>query len=226
MEAFTTLTGSVAPLLRDNIDTDAIIPAGIFKLIGADMSRIGEGLFMDWRQSLDGNERPDFVLNDAHFRSANILLSGKNFGCGSSREHAVWALLGGGFRCVVAESFADIFYANCFRKGLLPIIPQADDYARLLDATLNAPDGLTASVDLAAGIFTWGQVGSLAESSPEGGFSFAVEADQKEVLLQGLDEVGASLQYDPDVAAFQAKDRRARPWVYDVNFHQIPETKI
>ena len=177
---------------------------------------------MDWRQSPDGQERPDFVLNSARFKSANILLSGKNFGCGSSREHAVWALLGAGIRCVVAESFADIFYANCFRKGLLPIIPEAADYARLLDAALSAPDGLTASVDLAAGIFTWEQ----AESSPENAFSFAVDADQKEVLLQGLDEVGASLQYEQDVAAFQAKDRRSRPWVYDVNFHQIPETKI
>ncbi len=219
MEAFINLTGTVAPLVRDNIDTDAIIPAGIFKLIGADMSRIGEGLFLDWRKSPDGQERPDFVLNDARFRSANILISGKNFGCGSSREHAVWALLGAGIRCVVAESFADIFYANCFRKGLLPIVPRADDYAQLLDAALNDSDGLTASVDLAAEIFTWGQAGS----SPEGEFSFAVDAVRKEVLLQGLDEVGASLQYEQDVAAFQAKDRRARPWVYDVNFHQIPE---
>jgi|TARA_B100001971_G_scaffold53535_1_gene48680 3-isopropylmalate/(R)-2-methylmalate dehydratase small subunit len=222
MEAFTTLTGIVAPLPRDNIDTDAIIPAGIFKLIGADMSRIGEGLFLDWRQSPDGDERPDFVLNDARFRSASILLSGRNFGCGSSREHAVWALLSAGIRCVVAESFADIFFANCFRKGLLSIVPQSDDYTRLLDAVLNAPDGLTASVDLAAGIFSWQQTGS----SPVGEFSFTVDANQKEALLQGLDEVGTSLQYEQDIAAFQAKDRLARPWVYDVSFHQIPEIKI
>ncbi len=221
MEVFTTLTGIVAPLPRDNIDTDTIILAGIFKLIGADMARIGEGPFLDWRKSPDGRPRPDFVLNEARFRTANILLGGRNFGCGSSREHAVWALLGAGIRCVVAESFGDIFYANCFRKGLLPIAPKADDYARLLDAATNAPDGLTATVDLAAGVFTWGQ----KESSPENSFSFEVDADQREVLLRGLDEIATSLQYEHDIVAFQTNDRRARPWVYEVNFHRDLEAE-
>lgn len=215
MEAFTTLTGIVAPLPRDNIDTDAIIPAGIFKLIGTDMSRIGEGLFLDWRKTPDGRERPEFVFNKTRFASANILLGGRNFGCGSSREHAVWALLAGGIRCVIAESFADIFYANCFRKGLLPIVPQPNDYSRLMDAAMNTPDGLKATIDLAAGICTWVGQGN--------GFSFEVDADRKNVLLKGLDEIAASLQFEPDIAAFQAKDRKARPWVYKVNFHHIPE---
>ena len=221
MQAFTTLTGTVAPLPRDNVDTDAIIPAGIFKLIGTDMSRIGEGLFLDWRKSPDGHERTDFVLNDARFRGASILLGGRNFGCGSSREHAVWALLGAGFRCVVAESFADIFYANCFRKGLLPIIPQADDHARLLDAALNAPEGLSATVDLAAGTFIW----QRTEASPQGSFSFEMDANHRDALLRGLDEIAVSLQYERDIATFQTRDREERPWVYAVEFHRIPEAE-
>ncbi len=197
MEAFTNLTGIVAPLPRDNINTDAIIPAGIFKLIGADMSRIGEGLFLDWRQSPDGDERPDFVLNDARFRFANILLSGRNFGCGSSREHAVWALLGAGIRCVVAESFADIFYNNCFKNGLLPITLNSD----IVDILFEFQGEIEINLK------------KQSVKADNKTYHFDVDSERKRRLINGLDDIDLTLQYEDQIRSFEVQYLNKYPWL-------------
>jgi 3-isopropylmalate/(R)-2-methylmalate dehydratase small subunit len=194
MNRFSTITSIAAPLIRDNIDTDTIIPSREMKSTGK--SGLADGLFAPWRYAdVDADARkanPDFALNDPQYAGAQILLSGANFGCGSSREHAVWALAEYGIRCVIAESFAPIFYNNCIRNGVLPVVLGRDAIASLCGATV--------TVDLA--------------SQSVGGHGFAIEAEAKTMLLEGRDAVDLTLKHKAAISAWQAKDRATRPWVY------------
>ena len=196
MTPFTTLTGVAAPLLRDNIDTELILR--IERLTGTTRESMGAVAFETWRIRPDGSENPDFVLNQPRFRNAPILLAGANFGCGSSREGAVWAIMGLGVRCVLAESFGDIFYNNCFQNGLLP--------ACLPRLALEGLAGHVVTVDLA----------SQTVTGPDGAVSFAIEPMRKAALLGGLDEIGLTLQHADAIAAYQAADRVARPWAWQL----------
>jgi 3-isopropylmalate/(R)-2-methylmalate dehydratase small subunit len=192
MTPFTTLTSIVAPLLRDNVDTDTIIPSREMKSTGK--TGLADGLFAPWRY-LDADARtpdPAFVLNQPEYAGAQILASGVNFGCGSSREHAVWALAEYGIRCVVAESFAPIFYNNCVRNGVLPVV--------LDKAAIASLGGQTVTVDLA--------------QQRVGAHSFAIEAEAKMMLLEGLDAIDLTLKHKAAIAAWQSADRQERPWVY------------
>ena len=196
MTPFTTLTGVAAPLLRDDIDTDVILR--IERLTGTTRESMGAVAFETWRIRPDGSENPDFVLNQPRFRNAPILLAGANFGCGSSREGAVWAIMGLGVRCVLAESFGDIFYNNCFQNGLLP--------ACLPRPALDGLAGQVVTVDL----------DSQTVTGPGGAVPFAIEPMRKAALLGGLDEIGLTLQHADAIAAYQAADRVARPWVWEL----------
>lgn len=182
MTPFTILTSVAAPLIRDNVDTDAIIPSREIRTIGR--TGLATGLFAAWRTD------PDFVLN--RYPAVQILLSGKNFGCGSSREHAVWALLEHGIRCVIAESFAPIFQNNCIRNGLLPVALDAEAIAKMA--------GRTVMVDLAA--------------QTADGHSFDIGAEAKQMLLKGLDAIDLTLEHRDVITAWQNTDRARRPWVY------------
>jgi 3-isopropylmalate/(R)-2-methylmalate dehydratase small subunit len=195
MEPFTTLTGVAAPLLHANIDTDLIIPKQFLTTLVR--SGLGKHLFQEVRYEADGRERADFVLNQAPYRSASILLAGPNFGCGSSREHAPWALKDFGIRSILAPSFADIFYTNCFANGLLPVQLPMDAIEALA-----AVKGLL-TVDLPAQ-----QVrgGSLI-------FSFDLEPARKAVLLEGLDEIKRTEANLADIAAYEARRRLKAPWL-------------
>jgi len=195
MEPFVTLTGVAAPLLRANIDTDLIIPKQFLKTLVR--SGLGQHLFSEVRYDAEGRERPDFILNQAPYRAASILLAGPNFGCGSSREHAPWALKDFGIRAVLAPSFADIFYTNCFANGLLPVtLPMA---AIETLATVAGP----LTVDLPAQ-----QVHGGGHSFP-----FELEPTRKAVLLEGLDEIKRTEANLADIAAFEARRRQTAPWV-------------
>ena len=203
MEKFRTIDGLAAPMLRDNIDTDAIIPVSHMKVLAGDF---GKSLFANMRFLPEGGENPDFVLNQPQYRKAEVLVGARNFGCGSSREHAVWALLGYGIRAVIAESFGDIFYNNSFRQGLLPIPLPADDVAAIGRAVTEANGARNIIVDLVAQKLT----------SPDGTvYDFTVEPMRRRILLDGLDGVGVTLLRADDIAAFQARDRLARPWIYE-----------
>src|SRR5450432_1764533 len=180
MEAFKTLEGVAAPLNMINVDTDMIIPKQFLKTIHR--TGLGKALFDEMRFNPDGSEKPEFVLNKPAYRKAQILVAGENFGCGSSREHAPWALLDFGIRCVIAPSFADIFYNNCFNNGLLPIALPKEAVARLSDEARGANHVF--SVDLAAQTVT----------SPSGAiFLFDIDAGRKQKLLEGLDDIGLTL---------------------------------
>ena len=196
MQAFTTLTGIAAPLLRDNIDTDIIIR--IERLAGTSRESMGAVAFETWRFLPDGSENPGFVLNQPGYRDAPILLAGTNFGCGSSREGAVWAMMGMGLRCVIAESFGDIFFNNCFQNGMLPIRLDPAAIHRL--ATAAGP----VTVDLAAQAVVCGN----------DRVEFEIEPMRRIALLEGLDEIGLTLQHASAIADYQAADRVARPWVW------------
>lgn len=196
MQAFTTLTGIAAPLLRDNIDTDIIIR--IERLAGTSRESMGAVAFEAWRFLPDGRENPEFVLNQPRYRDAPILLAGTNFGCGSSREGAVWAMMGMGLRCVIAESFGDIFFNNCFQNGMLPIRLDPVVIRRLAAAT--GP----VTVDLTAQAVVCGNDRAC----------FEIEPMRRTALLEGLDEIGLTLQHAADITAYQAADRMARPWVW------------
>jgi 3-isopropylmalate/(R)-2-methylmalate dehydratase small subunit len=195
MEPFVTLTGTAAPLLRANIDTDLIIPKQYLKTLVR--SGLGRHLFDEIRYDGEGRERPEFVLNQAPYRAAAILLAGPNFGCGSSREHAPWALKDFGIRAILAPSFADIFYGNCFANGLLPVVLPADQ----IEALAGVAGPLT--VDLPA------------QQVRGGGhaFGFELEAARKAVLLEGMDEIKRTEANLADIAAFEARRRREAPWV-------------
>jgi 3-isopropylmalate/(R)-2-methylmalate dehydratase small subunit len=201
MDKFTTLTGSAAPMPLVNIDTDMIIPKQFLKTIKR--SGLGVNLFDEMRYDREGNEIPDFVLNQPAYRDAEILIAGDNFGCGSSREHAPWALLDFGIRCVISTSFADIFFNNCFKNGILPVtLPQ-----EAVDALMNdAGNGSNArmTVDLEAQTVT----------SPDGKvYAFEVDAFRKHCLLNGLDDIGLTMEKAASIDTFEDQMAQARPWV-------------
>ena len=199
MEKFTQLTGIAAPLDIINVDTDMIIPKQFLKTI--QRSGLGKNLFDEMRYTPDGDEIADFVLNQAAYREAQILVAGANFGCGSSREHAPWALLDFGIRCIIAPSFADIFYNNCYKNGILPIVlPQAEVDKLMDDAKRGA--NATLSVDLAAQTI----------QGPDGGtISFEVDAFRKTCLMEGLDDIGLTLKKGAAIDDYEAK-LASEPW--------------
>ncbi|MEO1719017.1 MAG: 3-isopropylmalate dehydratase small subunit [Pseudomonadota bacterium] len=200
MDKFTTLTGVAAPLPMNNVDTDAIIPKQFLKTIKR--TGLGANLFHEHRFNEDGSEKEDFVLNQPAYRNAEILVAGENFGCGSSREHAPWALKDFGIRCVISESFADIFYNNCFKNGILPIKVSAEDLEKLMD---DASRGQNArlTVDLENQVIT----------GPDGGtLKFEMDAFRKHCLLNGLDDIGLTEQKSDAIDAFEAKADAERPW--------------
>jgi 3-isopropylmalate/(R)-2-methylmalate dehydratase small subunit len=200
MQKFTTLTGVAAPLPIINIDTDMIIPKQYLKTIKR--TGLGTGLFSEMRYNEDGTENPDFVLNKPAYRKAEILVAGDNFGCGSSREHAPWALLDYGIRCVISTSFADIFYNNCFKNGILPIVVSPDDLKKLLDDAERGANA-TLTVDLA----------SQTIKGPDGGtIAFDIDPFKKHCMLNGLDDIGLTMEKAPAISAFEARLAETRPW--------------
>jgi 3-isopropylmalate/(R)-2-methylmalate dehydratase small subunit len=206
MEKFVRVSGPVAPLLRDNIDTDAIIPVPWLKRHDADL---GEGLFGRWRYLEGGGDKlapnPEFVLNREPFTKACILVAGRNFGCGSSREHAVWALMKFGIRAVIAESFGDIFYNNCFNNGLLPVRLAAPELKALSKVVVEDDGRHAMTVDLERQSLT----------APNGmSLSFDLDPARRQALLEGLDVIGMTLKHDAAITAFQRRDRLDRSWMY------------
>ena len=201
MDKFTTLTGVAAPLPQINVDTDMIIPKQFLKTIKR--TGLGKNLFHEMRYDDNGNEIPDFVLNKPAYRDAQILVAGDNFGCGSSREHAPWALLDFGIRCVIAPSFADIFFNNCFKNGILPIVLPQDEVDKLMDDASRGANA-TLTVDLE----------NQTISGPDGGtIAFEVDAFRKHCLLNGLDDIGLTMEKSASIEAFEAKAAQERPWV-------------
>ena len=211
MKAFTRLNGLVCPLDRANVDTDAIIPKQFLKSI--QRSGFGPSLFDEWRYLDHGEpgmdnsirpQNPDFVLNFPRYQGAQILLARENFGCGSSREHAPWALDDYGFRVVIAPSFADIFFNNCYKNGLLPIVLPAEVMDRLF-AGCEASEGYRLTVDLAAQTVT----------TPQGdSFGFDITEHRKHCLLNGLDEIGLTLRHADEIRAFEDNRRQTQPWLF------------
>ena len=200
MEKFTRLTGVAAPYPVVNIDTDMIIPKDYLKTIKR--TGLGKGLFAEARYNEDGSENPDFVLNKPAYRNAQILVAGDNFGCGSSREHAPWALLDFGIRCVISTSFADIFYNNCFKNGILPIVVSQDELDKLMDDAERGANA-TLSVDLEA----------QEIRGPDGGvITFDIDAFKKHCLLNGLDDIGLTLAKASEIAAYESKLASERSW--------------
>ena len=200
MQKFDVLTGVAAPLPILNIDTDMIIPKQYLKTIKR--TGLGKGLFSEMRYREDGSENRDFVLNKDAWRKAEILVAGDNFGCGSSREHALWALLDFGIRCVISTSFADIFYNNCFKNGILPIVVSPDDLKKLMDDAERGANA-TLTVDLVNQVI----------KGPDGGeVSFDIDPFKKHCLLNGLDDIGLTLEKASEIAAFEAQNATARPW--------------
>ena len=202
MQPFTTLTGIAAPLPLINVDTDMIIPKQYLKTIKR--SGLGKSLFDELRRTPDGEEISEFVLNRPAYRSASILIAGDNFGCGSSREHAPWALLDFGIRCIISTSFADIFYNNCFKNGILPIVlPQAEVDKLLDDAERGA--NATITVDLE----------KQEIRGPDGGvITFDVDPFRKHCLLNGLDDIGLTLAHVPQIDAYESRARGQQPWLF------------
>jgi len=201
LDKFTTLTGVAAPLKITNIDTDMIIPKQYLKTIKR--SGLGAGLFSELRFKEDGKENEDFVLNKLGYRGAKIIVAGDNFGCGSSREHAPWALLDYGIRCVISTSFADIFYNNCFKNGILPIKVSPEDLAKLMDdAERGANATLTVDLD------------KQEILGPDGGkVNFDIDPFRKHCLLHGLDDIGLTLEKAGEIDGFEGKMAAERPWL-------------
>lgn len=201
MEPMVTLSSIVAPLVRDNVDTDSIIPAAYMRSLATDPAT---GLFAHWRYRADGSENAGFVLNDRRFRAARILLSGANFGCGSSRENAVWALHRFGFRCIIALGFSDIFHENCFKNGMLPVALRKADHERLVSrATENDPCVMT--VDVESGALS-GADGDL--------FPFDLDPRRKAMLMSGVDEIDSTFELGGRIDAFRQRHRVLKPWLY------------
>lgn len=202
MDAFTTLTGLVAPLDRLNVDTDQIIPKQFLKTIKR--TGLREGLFYDWRRLKDGSQDPAFFLNQLRYHNATILLARDNFGCGSSREHAPWALLDQGFRCVLAPSFADIFYNNCFQNGILPVVLTGPEIQALFEG-VTAREGYQLTVDLAAQQVT----------TPDGAsYHFEIDPFRKDCLYRGLDAIGLTLQHAGRITEYEQRRRTQAPWLF------------
>nr|WP_111299644.1 3-isopropylmalate dehydratase small subunit [Paracoccus saliphilus] len=201
MDKFTSLTGIAAPMPLVNIDTDMIIPKQFLKTIKR--SGLGVNLFDEMRYDRDGHEIADFVLNQPAYRDAQILIAGDNFGCGSSREHAPWALLDFGIRCVISTSFADIFFNNCFKNGILPVVlPQDAVDALMEDAQRGANARIT--VDLESQTVT---------ASDGTSFAFDVDPFRKHCLLNGLDDIGLTMEKAPAIDSFESQMAQARPWI-------------
>ena len=202
MEKFTTLTGTAAPLRMINVDTDKVIPKQFLKTIKR--TGLGKHLFNDMRYNADGSEKPDFVLNQPAYRKAQILVAGDNFGCGSSREHAPWALADFGIRCVISTSFADIFYNNSFKNGLLPIRVRPTELEKLLDDAGKGANA-TLTVDLESQTIT----------RPDGEkIHFDIDPSRKHSLLNGLDEIGLTMQKGKDIGGFEDRQKSSQPWLY------------
>ena len=202
MEKFTTLTGVAAPLPMINVDTDMIIPKQFLKSIKR--TGFGGNLFFEMRYREDGSENPDFVLNKTPYREARILVAGTNFGCGSSREHAPWALLGFGIRCVIAPSFADIFYTNCIKNSILPVSLPEDDVDRLMDDAGRGANA-TLTVDLENQVITGPDGASVA---------FDVDPFDKHCLLNGVDDIQQTLEKAEKIDDFEARQKETQPWLY------------
>jgi len=201
MDKFTSLTAVAAPLPMINVDTDMIIPKDYLKTIHR--TGLGKGLFAELRYNDDGSDNPEFVLNKPAYRTAQILVAGDNFGCGSSREHAPWALLDHGIRCVISTEFGDIFYNNCFKNGILPVKVSKGDLDKLMDDAERGANA-TLTVDLAA----------QEIRGPDGGVvRFEVDSFRKHCLLNGLDDIGLTLQKSDRIARFEKRDTVNRPWV-------------
>ncbi|CAA2103827.1 3-isopropylmalate dehydratase small subunit 1 [Methylobacterium bullatum] len=193
MEKFTTLTGVAAPMRITNVDTDRIIPKQYLKTIKR--TGLGKGLFSEMRYNDDGSENPDFVLNQPAYRNAKVLVAGDNFGCGSSREHAPWALADFGIRCIISTSFADIFFNNCAKNGILAIIVSPEDLEKLFD---DAERGANATLTI--------DLESQTIKGPDGGtLHFDIDSGRKESLLNGLDEIGLTLMRAPKIEAYEEK---------------------
>lgn len=205
MEKFTELTAIAAPLLQINVDTDAIIPSREMKRVSK--QGLGEGLFAGWRYTKAGGreENSEFVLNQEPYRRAQILISGMNFGCGSSREHAVWALYEWGIRCIIAPSFGAIFYGNCVLNGILPVKLENDVVEDLARQVEKDPEQNTITINLH----------SCELRAPDGTLhSFEIAPGDREMLLEGLDAIAVTMKRDDEILAFQARDRIKRPWIY------------
>jgi 3-isopropylmalate/(R)-2-methylmalate dehydratase small subunit len=201
MEKFSALTGVAAPLKMINVDTDKIIPKQYLKTI--ERTGLGKGLFAEMRYRDDGSENPDFVLNRPAYRNAKVLVAGDNFGCGSSREHAPWALLDFGIRCVISTSFADIFYNNCFKNGILPVKVTPEELEKLFD---DAERGANATLTI--------DLEKQEIRGPDGGaIRFDIDPHRKHCLLNGLDDIDLTLEKRDQIESFEKKASRARPWI-------------
>jgi len=202
VEKFTKLSAVAAPLPMVNVDTDMIIPKQFLKTIKR--TGLAKGLFYELRFDENGNRKSDFVLDQPAYKNAKILIAGRNFGCGSSREHAPWALLDAGIRCIVAASFADIFYNNCFKNGILPIVLPQEQVDLLMDDAKRGANAVV-TVDLEAQEIT----------GPDGGtLHFEVDPFRKHCLLKGLDDIGLTLQKSKQIDDYEARQRRERPWLF------------
>ena len=200
MEKFTKLTGVAAPMPVVNIDTDMIIPKDYLKTIKR--TGLGKGLFAESRYLEDGSPSPDFVLNKPAYQNAQILVAGDNFGCGSSREHAPWALLDFGIRCVISTSFADIFYNNCFKNGILPVVVSPENLEKLLDDASRGSNAVL-SIDLER----------QEISGPDGGtITFEIDEFKRHCMLNGLDDIGLTLEHSGAIDTFEKANASVRPW--------------
>ena len=200
MQKFTTLTAVAAPLNIMNVDTDMIIPKDYLKTI--ERTGLGRGLFSEMRYNEDGSENPDFVLNKPAYRKAQILVAGDNFGCGSSREHAPWALLDFGIRCVISTGFADIFHNNCFKNGILPVVVSKENLDKLMDDAERGANA-TLTVDLE----------KQEIHGPDGGtVKFEVDPFRRHCLLNGLDDIGLTMEKADHLAAYEQRAAESRPW--------------
>jgi 3-isopropylmalate/(R)-2-methylmalate dehydratase small subunit len=204
VEKFDKLTGVAAPMNMINVDTDMIIPKNFLKTIKR--SGLGQNLFDEMRYDRNGNENPDFVLNKPAYRKAKIIVAGDNFGCGSSREHAPWALLDYGIRCVISTSFADIFYNNCFKNGILPIKVTKEQLDNLMDEAERGSNA-TLSIDLES---------QTIQGSDGGEVKFEIDEFKKYLLLNGLDDVGLTLQKSDKIDSFEAQQNASQPWLAGV----------
>lgn len=205
MQKFQRHRGVAAPLMRNNVDTDAIIPSREMKRVSR--TGLGAGLFAAWRYTLPGGRDPDpdFILNQAAYRDTSILLSGSNFGCGSSREHAVWALSEFGIRAIIASSFGSIFYSNCIRNGVLPIVlPEAHVESLAADVARD-PQARPLLIDLPA---------ERVVTVDDRDFTFSIQPAHKQMLLEGLDGIALTQQHAGEIDAFERRDREQRPWIY------------
>ena len=201
MLKFDVLTGVAAPLNIVNIDTDMIIPKQFLKTIKR--TGLGKSLFYEMRYTQDGIELPEFVLNQKAYRNAEVLVAGDNFGCGSSREHAPWALLDFGIRCVISTSFADIFYNNCFKNGILPIVVSPENLKKLLD---DAERGANATITI--------DLPSQEIRGPDGGtVKFEIDAFRKHCLLNGLDDIGLTMEKEASITAFEKNNAESHSWL-------------